>query len=80
MRKFIAAFETGDLKLQAAKEREERNRKRRKDRTRAPCSVIPCFSEHQFEFFICLEITCPLFQMTAVASDVLQQKDKDLAA
>lgn len=33
-----------------------------------------------FEFFLCLEITCPVFQVTAVASDALQQKDVDLAA
>lgn len=33
-----------------------------------------------FEFFLCLEITCPVFQVTAVASDALQQKDMDLAA
>ncbi|XP_051797021.1 zinc finger MYM-type protein 1-like [Acanthochromis polyacanthus] len=33
-----------------------------------------------FEFFLCLEITCPIFQMTAMASDALQQKDIDLAA
>uniref|UniRef100_A0A096M0Z6 DUF4371 domain-containing protein n=1 Tax=Poecilia formosa TaxID=48698 RepID=A0A096M0Z6_POEFO len=33
-----------------------------------------------FEFFLCLEITCPIFQVTAVASDALQQKDMDLAA
>uniref|UniRef100_A0A096LZI1 HAT C-terminal dimerisation domain-containing protein n=1 Tax=Poecilia formosa TaxID=48698 RepID=A0A096LZI1_POEFO len=30
--------------------------------------------------FLCLEITCPIFQVTAVASDALQQKDMDLAA
>ncbi|KTF78192.1 hypothetical protein cypCar_00045487 [Cyprinus carpio] len=33
-----------------------------------------------FEFFLCLEMTCPVFQVTAVASDALQQKDMDLAA
>ncbi|XP_032414769.1 zinc finger MYM-type protein 1-like isoform X2 [Xiphophorus hellerii] len=33
-----------------------------------------------FEFFLCLEITCPIFQVTTVASDALQQKDMDLAA
>uniref|UniRef100_A0AAY3ZWZ6 HAT C-terminal dimerisation domain-containing protein n=1 Tax=Denticeps clupeoides TaxID=299321 RepID=A0AAY3ZWZ6_9TELE len=33
-----------------------------------------------FEFLLCLEITCPIFQMTATASDALQQKDIDLAA
>ncbi|KAJ8352460.1 hypothetical protein SKAU_G00239360 [Synaphobranchus kaupii] len=33
-----------------------------------------------FEFFLCLEITCPIFQVTATASDALQQKDMDLAA
>ncbi len=33
-----------------------------------------------FEFFLCLEITCPVFQVTAVASDALQQKNMDLAA
>lgn len=33
-----------------------------------------------FEFFLCLEITCPIFQVTAIASDALQQKDMDLAA
>lgn len=32
-----------------------------------------------FEFFLCLENTCPIFQVTAVASDALQQKDMDLA-
>lgn len=32
-----------------------------------------------FEFFLCLEITCPIFQVTAMASDALQQKDIDLA-
>lgn len=29
---------------------------------------------------MCLEMTCPIFQVTAVASDALQQKDMDLAA
>lgn len=33
-----------------------------------------------FEFFLFLEITCPIFQVTAIASDALQQKDMDLAA
>ncbi len=33
-----------------------------------------------FDFFLCLEITCPVFQVSAVASDALQQKDMDLAA
>ena len=29
-----------------------------------------------FEFFLCLEITCPIFQTTAMSSDALQQKDR----
>ena len=33
-----------------------------------------------FEFLLCLEITCPIFPVTAMASDALQQKDIDLAA
>uniref|UniRef100_A0A669EY62 DUF4371 domain-containing protein n=1 Tax=Oreochromis niloticus TaxID=8128 RepID=A0A669EY62_ORENI len=33
-----------------------------------------------FEFILCLEITCPIFQVTATASDALQKKDIDLAA
>uniref|UniRef100_A0A8C6P238 Zinc finger MYM-type protein 1-like n=1 Tax=Nothobranchius furzeri TaxID=105023 RepID=A0A8C6P238_NOTFU len=33
-----------------------------------------------FEFLLCLEITCPIFQVTATASDALQQKDMDLAS
>lgn len=33
-----------------------------------------------FEFFLCLEITCPIFQVTAMASNALQQKDMDLGA
>lgn len=33
-----------------------------------------------FKFLLCLEIICPIFQVTATASDALQQKDIDLAA
>ena len=33
-----------------------------------------------FEFLLCLEITCPIFQVTVIASDALQQKDMDQAA
>lgn len=32
-----------------------------------------------FEFLVCLEITTPVFQVTGVASDALQQKDLDLS-
>lgn len=33
-----------------------------------------------FESFLCLEITCPIFQVTAMTTDALQQRDIDLAA
>lgn len=33
-----------------------------------------------FEFLLCLEITCPIFQVTTIACDALWQKNMNLAA